>query len=107
MEDILEEIVGEISDESDEDELLFTRLNKQEYVFEAKVLLNDFNKILELEDDLFDSVKGEAETLAGLILELKGEMPGKDEVIEYNGFIFKVLEVDQRRIAQVKVSLPD
>ncbi len=107
MEDILEEIVGEISDESDEDELLFTRLNKQEYVFEAKVLLNDFNKILELEDDLFDSVKGEAETLAGLILELKGEMPGKDEVIKFNGFIFKVLEVDQRRIAQVKVSLPD
>ncbi len=107
MEDILEEIVGEIGDESDEDEKIFTRLNKQNYIFEAKVLLNDFNKILELEDDLFDSVKGEAETLAGLILELKGEMPEKDEVVEFNGFTFKVLEVDRRRISQVKVSLPD
>ena len=107
MEDILEEIVGAIGDESDEDDKIFTRLNKQNYIFEAKVLLNDFNKILELEDDLFDSVKGEAETLAGLILELKGEMPEKDEVVEFNGFTFKVLEVDRRRISQVKVSLPD
>ncbi len=105
MEDILEEIVGEISDESDDDEKLFTRINEDTYVFEAKVLLNDFNKILELEDDLFDNVKGEAETLAGLILELKGEMPEKNELIEYNGFKFTVMDVDQRRIAKVKVSL--
>lgn len=106
MEDILEEIVGEISDESDEDEKLFTRLNNNTYIFEGKVLLNDLSKILELEDDLFDKVKGEAETLAGLILEIKGEMPEKDEHIEYEGFNFIVMEVDQRRIAKVKVSLP-
>ncbi len=106
MEDILEEIVGEISDESDEEEVLYTRLDDRTYVFEGKVLLHDFSKILELPDDLFDIVRGEAETLAGLILELKGEIPEKGEVIEFVGFTFKVQEVDQRRIAKIQVNLP-
>jgi len=106
MEDILEEIVGEISDESDEEESLFTRLDDQTFIFEAKVLLNDFNKILELPDDLFDAVKGEADTLAGLILELKGEIPEKGEIIKFRDFTFEMLEVDQRRIARIQVKLP-
>ncbi len=106
MEDILEEIVGEISDESDEEETLFTRLDERTFVFEAKILLNDFNKILELPGDLFDSVKGESETLAGMILELKGDIPDRGEVIEFMGFSFKVQEVDQRRIARIEVKLP-
>ena len=107
MEDILEEIVGEIGDESDEDEKLFSRVNKNTYVFEAKILLNDFYKILEIDDETFDSVKGESETLAGLILELKGEIPEKDEVIQFQGFTFKVIEVDQRKISRIQVILPD
>ena len=106
MEDILEEIVGEISDESDEEETLFKKLGDRTFVFEAKVLLNDFNKILDLPDNIFDSVKGEAETLAGLILELEGEIPEKGDVIEYMGFSFKVLEVYQRRISTVLVKFP-
>ncbi len=107
MEDILEEIVGEISDESDEDETIFVRLDDNTYIFEAKVLLHDLIKIINLPDDFFDSVKGEAETLAGLILELKGEIPDKGEVISFRGFTFKIQEVDQRRIAKVQVKLPN
>lgn len=106
MEDILEEIVGEISDESDEDETLHLKVDNQTYNFEAKVLLNDFNKILDLPGDFFDPVKGEADTLAGLILELRGEIPEKGEIIEYNGFVFIVLEVDQRRITRIQVKIP-
>jgi CBS domain containing-hemolysin-like protein len=106
MEDILEEIVGEIGDESDEDEKLFSKVNKSTYIFEAKILLNDFCKIINIEDDSFDAVKGESETLAGLILELKGEIPDKDEVIQFKGFTFKVLEVDQRKISSIQVILP-
>jgi len=85
---------------------LYKKLEDGTFVFEAKILLNDFNKILELPDDVFDSVKGESETLAGLILELEGEIPEKGEVIEFMRFSFKVLEVDQRRISRILVKLP-
>jgi len=106
MEDILEEIVGEIGDESDEDEKIYTRLDDNNYLFEAKVLLNDFIKIIDLPYDFFDPVKGEAETLAGIILELTGEIPEKGKIVSYNGFSFKIQEVDERRIAKVSVRLP-
>ena len=106
MEDILEEIVGEIGDESDEEETLYTKTNKYTYIFKAKILLNDFYKILDISDETFETVKGESETLAGLILELKGEIPDKDEVIQFEGFTFKVLEVDQRKISRIQVILP-
>ena len=85
---------------------VFQKIDEKTYIFEAKILLNDFSKILDLQDELFDNVKGEAETLAGLILELEGEIPDKGEVIEYMGFSFKVQEVDQRRISRIKVLLP-
>jgi putative hemolysin len=104
MEDILEEVIGEISDESDVDEeLLYKKISNNIYLFEAKITLNDFFKITGIEDTVFDDVKGEYETLAGLLLELKGEIPQKNDKIEYGHFTFIIEAVDKRRIKQVKV----
>ncbi len=103
MEDILEEIVGEINDEYDDEEKPYQRLNRNTYIFEAKTLLSDFTKILGLDDDYFETIEGEAETLAGLLLEIKGEFPVQGERIDYKRFSFDVLEVDKRRIVSVKV----
>jgi len=103
MEDILEEIVGEINDEYDDEEKSYQRLNRNTYIFEAKTLMSDFTKILGVDDDYFETIEGEAETLAGLLLEIKGEFPIQGERIEYKRFSFDVLEVDQRRIVKVKV----
>jgi putative hemolysin len=103
LEDILEEIVGEISDESDEEEKFYSKVNDNTYIFNAKILLNDFYKILHCNSAVFDHVKGEADTLAGLILELKGEIPDKNEEITYKEFLFKIEVVDSRRIKQIRV----
>lgn len=105
LEDILEEIVGEITDESDEDEVLYRKLDEKTYVFEAKILLNDFCKVLDIEEDVFEEVRGESETLAGLILELRGEIPQKDQIINYGKFIFKIESADKRRIKEIRVEL--
>jgi len=85
LEDILEEIVGEISDEHDEPvgEFEYTRLDDRNYIFEGKTSLNDLIKILQLEDDIFDKVRGDADSLAGLILELLQKMPERDEKVNY------------------------
>jgi gliding motility-associated protein GldE len=104
MEDILEEVVGEISDESDVDEELpYKKLSNNVYLFEAKILLNDFFKITGIDDTVFDEIKGEYETLAGLVLELKGEIPQKNDKIDYKNFTFIIEAVDKRRIKQIKV----
>ncbi len=103
MEDIIEEIVGEISDEYDDEEKPYQRLNQNTYIFEAKILLADFMKILDLDDDYFEEVEGEADTLAGLLLELKGEFPQLHEKITYKSFSFEIMEMDERRIVKVKV----
>jgi gliding motility-associated protein GldE len=103
LEDILEEIVGEITDESDEEMDLYKKLDERTYIFEGKVLLNDFYKILELDGDPFDEVRGESETLAGLILELTGEIPEKDMVIDYANFKFQIEAADRRRIKEIRV----
>ncbi|MGA2407066.1 MAG: gliding motility-associated protein GldE [Bacteroidales bacterium] len=105
LEDILEEIVGDISDESDEDQLLFRKLDEKTYIFEAKILLNDFCKVVEIEEDLFEDVRGESETLAGLILELTGEIPQKDQIIKFGDFVFKIESVDRRRIKEIRVEI--
>jgi putative hemolysin len=105
LEDILEEIVGEITDEGDEDSFQFRRLDDGTYIFEAKILLNDFCKVLDIEEDLFEDVRGDAETLAGLILELTGEIPQKDKVIKYKNFIFKIESADKRRIKEIHVEI--
>ena len=103
MEDIIEEIVGEINDEYDDDERQYVRLSADTYVFEAKILLTDFFKVMQVDDDFFEEVEGEADTLAGLLLELKGEFPALHEVIRYKNFRFEVLEMDNRRILKIKV----
>ena len=104
LEDILEEIVGEINDEYDEDEKNYVRVNPTTYIFEGKTLLSDFFKILRIDDDTFAEVEGDADTLAGLLLEIKGEFPRLHERIMFAPYTFEVLEMDERRIAKVKVS---
>jgi putative hemolysin len=105
LEDILEEIVGEITDESDEDELLFRKLDDKTYIFEAKILLNDFCKVVNIDEEIFEKVRGESETLAGLILELTGEIPQKDQVIEYGDFVFRIESADRRKIKEIRVEI--
>ena len=103
LEDILEEIVGEINDEYDEDEKFYQRLNSNTFVFEGKTLLSDFYKILKLDDDIFEEVEGDADTIAGLLLEIKGDFPKLHEKIEYHHFTFEILDMEERRISKVKV----
>jgi gliding motility-associated protein GldE len=107
MEDILEEVVGEITDESDEAEEFYRRIDARTVVFDGKTLLNDFYKVTELDDDLFDDVRGYAETVAGLILELKGEFPRVNDIIHCKNVEFTILAIDHRRIKEVKVYLKD
>ena len=102
MEDIIEEIVGDIQDEYDEQEIVYTQDKEGSYVFEASTLLNDFYKITDTDEETFEEVEGDADTLAGLILEIKGELPQKDEIITYHEHQFKILEVDNRRIKKIK-----
>ena len=103
LEDILEEIVGEINDEYDEDEKNYVRVNANTFVFEGKTLLSDFYKILHVDDDIFDEVEGDADTIAGLLLEIKGDFPKLHEKIEYKNFTFEILDMEERRISKVKV----
>lgn len=107
LEDILEEIVGEIEDESDNEEVFYVKIDEKNYLFEGKILLNDFFKVYNIDEEIFDDVKGEADTLAGLILELKGELPRKNDIINCKGFIFTVKSVDKRRIKQIQVTPED
>lgn len=107
LEDILEEIVGDISDEYDTEELLFTKLDNHTFIFEAKIQLNDFFKIEEIEGNDFVKIASEVETLAGLILELKGEIPAKKERIDYGRYVFEIMAVDNRRIKKVKLYIKD
>ena len=90
LEDILEEIVGDIKDEFDDDERFYTQINESTWIFEGKTLLNDFYKVLEKPENIFDEIKGDADTLAGLILEVKGDIPEKDEIFHIGGFDFKI-----------------
>jgi putative hemolysin len=107
LEDILEEIVGDISDEYDNEELLFTKIDNHTFIFEAKILLNDFFKIAEIKEDDFVKVTEEVETLAGLILELKGDIPAKNERIDYGRYVFEIIAADNRRIKKVKLYIKD
>lgn len=102
MEDILEEILGEINDEYDETDSDYTRTKNNGYIFRAATLLNDFEKIVGIEHDELEEICGEAETLAGLILEIKGEMPKQGESVIYGKHKFTVTEANNRRIAKIK-----
>jgi putative hemolysin len=103
LEDILEEIVGEINDEYDDEEKAFTRLNANTYVFEGKTLLSDFCKAMNIEADEFAEIGGDADTLAGVLLELKGDFLALGERIDYRNFTFEVEKMEDRRISEVKV----
>ena len=105
MEDILEEIVGEISDEYDEDEKQYIRLADGSYIFEAKIQLTDFFRATDTDPAEFEKITEEVETLAGLLLEIKGDFPRRREVIEYKNYRFQILEMDNRRILKVKFNL--
>ncbi|GAF04704.1 gliding motility-associated protein GldE [Saccharicrinis fermentans] len=102
LEDILEEIVGEIADENDDEESFYARQPDGSILFEGKTLLNDFHKVTEIDEDEFEKIRGEAETLAGLMLEIKGEIPDKNEQIKYKKYVFTIVSVDSRRIRKLK-----
>ncbi len=105
MEDILEEIFGEINDEFDEELLTYSKLDDNKYIVEGKLLINDFCKITQTEDDFFDQVKGDSETVAGMLLELNGRIPARNETIKYKHFSFTIESVDNRRIKRIKVDI--
>jgi len=105
LEDILEEIVGEISDEADEDDIIYKKIDNKTFIFDGKILLNDFYKITDIPDNLLDPVKGDADTLAGLILEIKGEFPKAGDKIKYDRLHFSIESVDKRRIRQIKLEI--
>ena len=105
LEDILEEIVGEINDEYDEEEMQYTKLTYNTYVFEGKTQLTDFARLLNMDDDEFDDI--ESDTLAGLLLEIKGDFPSIHEVLKFKNLTFEVLKKEQRRISRVKVTVGD
>jgi len=108
LEDVIEEILGDISDEFDsrEDEISYTKIDEKNYLFDGKTLLNDFCKILDIDDRIFDEVKGDSETLAGLILEAQGKIPKSNEVIRIGDYEFKIKKASQRRIEEILVKLP-
>lgn len=105
LEDILEEIVGEINDEYDDDENAYSKLNYNTYIFEGKVLLSDFCKILDISADEFSEAEGDADSLAGLLLEIKGDFLSIHEKIDYKNYTFEILSIDERRISKVKVTI--
>lgn len=105
LEDILEEIVGKISDEGDDAQVLYHKLDASSYTFEGKILLNDFCKIIDIEEDIFENVRGESETLAGLILELTGVIPEEGQTITFGKFIFRINSSDKRRIKEIFVKI--
>jgi gliding motility-associated protein GldE len=104
MEDILEEIFGEINDEFDEDEVFYSKINDNTFVFEAKILINDMCRYMEIEPSEFEEIRNESDTLGGLLLEINGEIPLKGATITYNNYEFIVESVDKRRIKRVKVT---
>lgn len=107
LEDIIEEIVGDISDEFDDEDLIYSKLDDKNYVFEGKTALKDFYKIIKLEDDtLFEDNKGEAETIAGFILENSGGFPKRNSKINFENYMFTIEALDKKRIKRVKITLP-
>lgn len=106
LEDIIEEIVGDISDEFDQDDISYSKIDNYNYVFEGKTALKDFYKVLQTDERSFEDNKEEAETLAGFILEITGKFPKINEVILFQGIKFKIEALDKKRIKQIKVTLP-
>jgi gliding motility-associated protein GldE len=106
LEDVIEEIVGDINDEYDDDDLFYTKINEDTFLFEGKTNLKDFYKVIGSDDaQLFEEEKGESETIAGFILEIYGKFPRKNQVIKFNNYSFKIELMDKKRIKQIKVTI--
>ncbi|OXA79958.1 protein involved in gliding motility GldE [Flavobacterium aquidurense] len=105
LEDVIEEIVGDISDEFDDENLNFSQIDEKNFLFEGKINLKDFYRIIDVDEDIFESHKGEAETLAGFILEILGNFPKKDQKIAFENCVFTIETVDKKRIKQIKVTI--
>lgn len=103
LEDIIEEIVGEINDEFDDEQIVHQKLDANTFIFEGKVSLNDFCKVIDEDPEIFEEVKGDSESLGGLLLELLAKIPRAGEKIQYGKFIFTVIAVDNKRIKRVRV----
>jgi len=106
LEDIVEEIIGDINDEFDDDSLVYSKLDDYNFVFEGKTSLKDIYKVTDLNVSLFEESKGEAETIAGFVLEISGRFPKKNEKITFEGYVFTVESLDRKRIKQLKLTLP-
>lgn len=106
LEDILEEIVGEISDEFDDEDLVYSKLDEFNYVFEGKTPLNDMYRVLNIDGEEFEAEKGESETMAGFVLELFGKIPKKNEKLRFNGYHISIEAADKRRVKRIKLTLP-
>ncbi|WP_028376883.1 gliding motility-associated protein GldE [Leeuwenhoekiella sp. MAR_2009_132] len=108
MEDIIEEIVGDISDEFDDEDIIFSKLDDNNYIFEGKTSLKDFYKVLRMDDpSSFEENKGEAETLAGFLLEISKGFPRKNEILNFEHYAFTIEAIDQKRIKQIKLTIRD
>jgi len=105
MEDVLEEIVGDISDEFDEENVNYFQIDEKNFLFEGKIYLKDFYNAIDVDETFFESKKGEAETLAGLILEILRNFPQKGQVIDFGNYLFTIESLDKKRIKQIKVTL--
>jgi len=105
LEDVIEEIVGDISDEFDDENLNYSQIDEKNFLFEGKINLKDFYRIIDVNEDIFESHKGEAETLAGFILEILGNFPKKDQKVPFENCVFTIEAVDKKRVKQIKVTI--
>lgn len=105
LEDIMEEIIGEIKDEFDDDELLAKRLDDKNYLFEGKTLINDFCRVIGVPVEDFDTIRGESNSLAGLVLEIAGKFPAQNEMVSYEEYDFTVVQLEKNRIQKIKVTI--
>jgi len=108
LEDVIEEIVGDISDEFDDEDLIYSKLDDKNIVFEGKTNLKDFYRVARIPDtEPFEQRKGESETIAGFVLEISGNFPKRGETVLFNEYRFLVESVDKKRLKQIKITLPD
>ena len=106
LEDILEEIVGEIEDEFDHtDDRLYQKIDDNTYIFDAKIMLNDVYRTLQIDSETFTAVRGEADSLAGLVLNIAKRIPKAKEIITFERFVFEIQEASARRIAKIKLTM--
>ena len=105
LEDIIEEIIGDIKDEFDEDDQNYKKIDDQNFIFEGKILINDFCRIINVASDQFEKARGESDSLAGLILEIAGKFPVVNEVVRFEHYEFTILSIEKMRIQRVKFTI--